>query len=1135
MGHCQDSFRLNGLLLLTLPTGFGKTHYVLEYIAEHIRQRFPQRIWFVTNLKKNLPIDSLRERIGVELFERDVLFLNSYTNQVLQFLASNDIPDLIRNQFRSYHPFRKAVEAMQNAPAHPGFKDFLQKELTAKELAFRKELKSYLKKYIQGCKNPSEKLKVLRANPDLRWIEKMYPSVQFYEKSVFFCTIDKFYLYVDTIIGPNIRIVDSEHMEGSIVFIDEFDATKQNIKRAIIDHAVRFNQDILSLFIQIHYGIQNRKLATPRIKGASEKQLTYLKKKFEDLTGEAWRIYAEYQFQSHFYHQGKAGGNRAFLFHDFEYHTIFDDGEHRRKPGFLTRKFDKEDQTNYIRIDDDQPDKNQENFLFLLNDLRSFIHLFSFFVGDYARIYKQVHDGANSEEISIENAIRTTLDLFDLHDTKTQHYFIDHISQQVTVSRQDPDTRFDLSPVNQGFRYYDILNSKAHDATSKILYADTLTTPETWLLNLCQRANVIGISATAGFDSPISNYSLSHLKHHLQDRFYELDPTAHTILQEEFQRKNQHAAKRKIEPVVVKCPSGRKHALESLFSAKETVLQFLHQFTDLQEYEVQRYVKLGKAYLHFIQHPGIHSFLCLLNKFPRTGRFESFREQDLKELFKEIRIEHLQEDEEMARNAMETELRIVDSQEFEEKLEEINQHLASSGRIFLISTYQTMGAGQNIQYPAPEGIEVIEVNDLDYGGRKKDYDGIYLEKPTYLLNYFQPDTDIKDEHVLDYLFEVEYLAEGGAISRKEKKDRIEFAFRRRFNTQLRAPSNRVLYERRMVAEHFCRVLIQAVGRLSRTRLKPPVTHILYDEAIRDYIQFFPQADYLLIPEFEALLQHGRTHVNAPNRDQVEVTNRNIQHSLIFSTLIRRLVRDIPHWKPDTIRFWENLREFVLKYPTISGERLQQSKLQKFYIAHPAGKPIDSYYYHSEDDFGRRLELHFDEQKGKEASASAARLPELLRVPLVEELFREKGYAMDFQPDDFILSPPLFQNIYLGALGEVIGSRLLEFYGIKCLPLAEGQYELFDAQISEDLFVDFKYWGGNTRVEAREQKAKIQEKMKLANAKYVLIINVVSPGARFEQVVGEDGIVEIPGLLDLQKGQINQSIIEFIHQYISEHA
>ena len=52
----------NGLFLLDMPTGFGKTYSVLEFIADNFDK--PEykdvKFFFVTTLKKNLPFEKLK-------------------------------------------------------------------------------------------------------------------------------------------------------------------------------------------------------------------------------------------------------------------------------------------------------------------------------------------------------------------------------------------------------------------------------------------------------------------------------------------------------------------------------------------------------------------------------------------------------------------------------------------------------------------------------------------------------------------------------------------------------------------------------------------------------------------------------------------------------------------------------------------------------------------------------------------------------------------------------------------------------------------------------------------------------------------------------------------------------------------
>lgn len=57
---CNDKNRKYGLLLVDLPTGFGKTYTVAQYIAENY-EKIDGKIIFVTQLKKNFPADELRK------------------------------------------------------------------------------------------------------------------------------------------------------------------------------------------------------------------------------------------------------------------------------------------------------------------------------------------------------------------------------------------------------------------------------------------------------------------------------------------------------------------------------------------------------------------------------------------------------------------------------------------------------------------------------------------------------------------------------------------------------------------------------------------------------------------------------------------------------------------------------------------------------------------------------------------------------------------------------------------------------------------------------------------------------------------------------------------------------------------
>lgn len=86
---CNNKEMSNGLLLIDMPTGTGKTYKVAEYIANNY-EKIEGKIFFVTQLKKNLPEDELRKcfsELGKENEIDDVLMRveNNVDNLCINF------------------------------------------------------------------------------------------------------------------------------------------------------------------------------------------------------------------------------------------------------------------------------------------------------------------------------------------------------------------------------------------------------------------------------------------------------------------------------------------------------------------------------------------------------------------------------------------------------------------------------------------------------------------------------------------------------------------------------------------------------------------------------------------------------------------------------------------------------------------------------------------------------------------------------------------------------------------------------------------------------------------------------------------------------------------------------------------
>jgi hypothetical protein len=220
--HCLEK-DTTGLLLLSMPTGFGKTHNVLDFIYKHYRDFAEQKrkIFFITNLKKNLPFLELKERFKADNAEDDydkyVIFINSNSESVINNLLSVDsqIPEQFK--VKSYLDLKSYVETLENSERMD------KKVKIALSEQIRKELEPDFRKFItnqlnQEFKTKVERLDAVKTNPDYQWIGNLYPAVFTDEKTIIFLSIDKF-------VRKNTPIIESSYyfqkrlIDGSLIFI----------------------------------------------------------------------------------------------------------------------------------------------------------------------------------------------------------------------------------------------------------------------------------------------------------------------------------------------------------------------------------------------------------------------------------------------------------------------------------------------------------------------------------------------------------------------------------------------------------------------------------------------------------------------------------------------------------------------------------------------------------------------------------------------------------------------------------------------------------------------------------------------------------------------------------------------------
>jgi hypothetical protein len=282
---------------------------------------------------------------------------------------------------------------------------------------------------------------------------------------------------------------------------------------------------------------------------------------------------------------------------------------------------------------------------------------------------------------------------------------------------------------------------------------------------------------------------------------------------------------------------------------------------------------------------------------------------------------------------------------------------------------------------------------------------------------------------------------------------------------------------------------------------------------------------LMNPEFEEIVKLSRKpEIN--NQDIVRKLNKAIERNLRVSKRIDNILSENKtSWNLRDIEKWKEVREFVLKHPTISKNELDEyvkssniKALKDFYLSALDGEYINCYQFMPDFDPNEVDDNKFAIQYFKKPQKDyvlideeECRLKALMRIPTLCNEFIRRGYATTFKPDELIILPVIYQNIYKGALGEEAGKIILENLGIKLKEIEdEFKFEKFDYQCAdnENVYIDFKNWSENDEVNKNDYVIKCKNKLDKINGKAAFIINIVSSNFAIHE---NDSIIEVSTL------------------------
>lgn len=1139
----------NGLQTIEIPTGFGKSYNAAKACVELVRdESFDKKIIFLTTLNKNLPEEEFIKQFGSkEEYDKYVLRIRANVDEVMDNIDKVDIPS--SKCPKSYKELKASVKRYKDVEGSKikdkEYLDNLKEKVEENEKNFRKEIIKLLKS--SNAKNKQAKKELIKTNKDYRWIGEIYPTVLTDDYKILMMSVSKFLKKNIVLVEPSYDFIKADFIDNSIIIIDEFDVTKPAILNEIIENACNLKLDYMQLFRHLNNALNKGNLAKDILEALDK--TNNQKYNYEFIVKEGKEIEEDYHTSlSYKLIEDDKDNSRSFLYSDSTYHSILPNGK-------IYINAYKNRETN--RIDIELTEKRKENsnkekivIYAMLRAIAKYLNHFRIFLYQWANNYMQVVNDkrdASRDMMTLDNAVQSILNKLGLSEKQVSLLDSEmNISNNKNVDSLLEDTTF----YQKGLKYYELEDADHHNEDTNLNYISLNDTPEKILIYLANKAKIIGLSATAEIPTVIGNYDLGYLKEKLGDKFL----TTPNILKEKVRNilENQWDPYRNGDiNVKTEVFSSSLEDLEineycaKYVNNKELANILLNKInenipSDLKEDKVNyfkcRYVNIIRSMYSFIMNKDISSMLYLGMALAKDNNFKMDKDK-LKFFFNTILDYYEQPKENIS-------IDFLSSDDFDKEKENILNKLSKGERVYVMSTYQTIGAGQNLQYGIPENLDVVylgEFNDKDSRYKKKDFDAIYLGEITNLAVNLA-DENLSEEQLIKALVDVEELYENCEISIKEKNELIKKSFKAYAGSKEFTGNN--VRDTKSIKLQATRNVIQAIGRTTRTLVKNPNVYLYIDSKLLNMLEANEIKKRIVSPEMNKILELLEDVPVEISDEQKKYLLEAEKASSEGQWIIKKLLSQ--NWTESSMQTWASLRELTLKYPTASKNEWETNPyIHRYYITN--GDKLDRYLYSQYADFSRvAIDFGYDIDTFKK-SGNALRddnkdfiifkvnedesgLKPILNYLGMTNYFKDMGYKTEFDKNDYIMSPILFHNIYKGALGEAAGSFILEKeLGIKLKEIKDpSKFEFFDFILADDVYVDFKNWKYNYIQSKEEVHEKILNKLDAINGKRAYIINIVADESFTPKSSIDERIIEIPALID-EKGKVNYKNLHMIKQ------
>jgi len=928
----------------------------------------------------------------------------------------------------------------------------------------------------------------------------------------------------------------ARHLAGNMLFIDEVDRQHQEI----LTHLVSSNDtDLLATIRTIHSNLKEHKLCTkPQYAGIEDMFEAYLlevKKFFEE-----WSLQYSFDIDANAMDEEK----QILLFSD----SLTTHNTSLKEK--LAVSFDEAYQQYQIATRGKFSERGEHDFPKLLGGLERLVNrTFQSLVRRAEERYRENLASILSEmelrQLTSSQAVASILDQLNLHGLRRQ------LSQQMSylVGHQYNPRKSAANYHTRGVRMIEV--DRLPEAQDSVMFKHHgfHVTPTGMLASWAESGCcILGVSATAECGTVIHNFDIRYLKDSLGPRFIQLTAEQRQSINDYYdEERNYQGNGVKVIPVNVDRNIAFIRDLIGQWNPKarnrELLYRELFQCNDRDvEFGLSWLSKLCQAMKRFSCSEGNRYMLGMLNRnikislYPFLewyGALLASRSGVAIKVVSGINADFLK------RGLFE---------------KEVVAHLETQlGKVIALTTYQTMSSGKNPDYefnPELEGGTLRHVGHRS--NTRTDIDFMYLEQPTNLISV-EGKTETRTSDRLLLLSYGMALQEAGIITISQASSWAHNVVTHESPSNLCRELKNKFYKKES-DDYLCavyRIIEQATGRAARTEMKRETIYILADAELMQLLSNDDRDAALFSHEYRELVNYAKNKfawINPP----VDRESRRNQNLALLNTArsqgaIGRMLSLINNNPSDeVIQSWQNLRYLTLKAPATS----QAPTYLEYYVNSPESGGYD---YTPPVEEWMVDKYRFFEQSISPLNRvceAKAMLPVFVRNEAVKAHFVANGFATKWaEGSGYVLTPPMFINIYLGALGEEVGKAVLSSQGFKFEPIPPQHFEQFDEIIvlgEQKALIDFKHWDLAAWRSLPDDKRKdvmlkLSKKLSFLGLNKLVICNMLKQGdepisyfdSNFNALVSEvnSSIIVLPNLINEHDSSVNISTITALARWM----